>query len=388
MAQKFAGPGAPAPAKMMAARGLAPLTPRDLVSALAALGADPDTQLAQTAQATLAGLPERILEGALRERLHEAVLQALAEVLRGSPRWVELLLTNPATADETVRYLAQHGQERELEIIAGFEVRLARLPGIVEALYMNPHTRMSTVDRVLEFAVRNGLDLHAIPAFKEAQAAILGIKPEPPSEPAPEPAAPEPAPPPVVEPEAEAIDWASRLAPPPPPPPEEALQELAEEQIVALAQERPQDVVAASDEEVELRRSSIAYLLGQMNISQRVRWAVLGNREVRAYLMRDSNRLVASAAIKNPRVTEQEILAAAQSRNVNDEVIRVIAGSRDWTKAYRVRVSLVNNPRCPLPTALHLLRTLRGNDVKALAKNKNVPAVLATAARRLSEEIR
>ena len=135
-------------------------------------------------------------------------------------------------------------------------------------------------------------------------------------------------------------------------------------------------------------RSSIGAILSKYKIPQKIRWAMIGNREVRGYLMRDSNRLVASAAIKNPRVTEQEVIAVSQSRNVNDEVIRAIASTKEWTKSYRVRIGLVNNPRTPLPTALTLLRTLRANDVKALAKNKNVPSTLSTAARRLTEEAR
>jgi hypothetical protein len=123
-----------------------------------------------------------------------------------------------------------------------------------------------------------------------------------------------------------------------------------------------------------------------MTAAQRIRFAVLGNREARNYLMRDANRLVASSAIKNPRVTDQEVVAIAQSRSVNDEVIRIVAGRREWTKTYRIRLNLVNNPKCPLPSALTLLRTLRANDVKAIAKNKNVPTAVSGTARRLSAE--
>ena len=41
----------------------------------------------------------------------------------------------------------------------------------IEKLYMNKSVRMSTADRLIELAVRNGLTL-GIPAFKEAAEAI------------------------------------------------------------------------------------------------------------------------------------------------------------------------------------------------------------------------
>jgi hypothetical protein len=389
-AQKLVGPGAPGPARMMAARGLAPLTPKDLISALAALTVDADESIRKAAEATLVGLPERILLAALGERLHAAVLHRMAERFFGVSRYAELIILNPGVADETIDYLAQRCKERELEIIAANENRLVRFPRIIESLYMNPQTRMSTVDRVIEFAVRSGLELHGIPAFKEAQAAILGIREEAPLI-VPPPPPPRAAPPPPAQ------------AAPPPPPAEPAPRPVAAptpvapvvlagedllsaEQRTVLAEDRGEEE-ASADAEIQ-PRASIQVLLGQMTTSQRIRWACIGNREVRTHLMRDSNKLVAAAAIKNPRVTEQEVMAIALSRSVNDEVIRVIASTKEWTKSYRVRLNLVNNPKCPLPAAMTFLRTLRASDIRALAKNKNVPSVLAQTARRMASEMK
>ena len=401
-ARKFAGPNVPDAAKMMAARGLAPLAPRDLCSVLAFLAYDEAEAVSVAAKKTLAALPERILDGALRDKQHPAVLHAMARSLVSSARWAELLLLNPLTDDETVHFLTAKCEERQLEIIAQNESRLLRAPYIIEALYMNPKTRMSTVDRVIEFAVRNGLELTGIPAFKEAQAAILGLREPlvvpPPLQSQPPAAAPSAAPSSSVA--AGSADWtgpnsqqtsvAQRLATAPNAvvpvmlTPIDTPDSLSAEEVEALASDAPSAEGQTPDE--QKAKGSVHALLVKMTASQRVRWAVLGNREVRSFLMRDSNRMVASAAIKNPRVTEQEVITIATSRSVNDEVVRIIGSTREWTKSYQVRLNLVNNPKCPLPTALQFLRTLRQSDVKLLAKNKNVSSAVCAAARRLSNQ--
>jgi hypothetical protein len=399
-AKRFVGPGVPEPPKMMAARGLAPLPPRDLCTVLAALAFDPIEAVAQAARKTIGALPERILEGALKDKLHPAVLHGLAAEVAKEPRWVELILLNPATDDETVYFLASKTDERQLEIIAQNEIRLIRAPHIIEALYLNPRTRMSTVDRLMEFAVRNGLDLSGIPAFKEAQAAILGIRdlPEEPEEeleeePAAPPAAPHARAPVIPGAPGSPVSLVSpegtHATPAPSTPvapvilqPIDAPTDLAPDEVEALAEERGESEAAANESEGPAK--NIQALLIKMTASQRVRWAQIGNREVRSYLMRDSNKMVAAAAIKNPRVTEQEILTTATSRSVNDEVIRVISRSREWTRSYQVRLNLVNNPKCPLPMAMRFLRTLRSHDIKALSKSKNVSAALSTVARRMT----
>ena len=49
----------------------------------------------------------------------------------------------------------------------------------------------------------------------------------------------------------------------------------------------------------------------------------MGNKEARSLLVRDRNKIVAIAAVTSPKITDNELLAIAQSRNVSDEVIRI-----------------------------------------------------------------
>jgi hypothetical protein len=99
--------------------------------------------------------------------------------------------------------------------------------------------------------------------------------------------------------------------------------------------------------------------------------------------MRDPNRMVAMAAIRSPRITDSEVLKAASNRSVSEDVIRYIANQRDLTKNYQVKLSLVQNPKCPVALSLKYLPLLNVDDLKHVAKSKNVPGALSTGARRL-----
>ncbi|HWP35482.1 MAG TPA: hypothetical protein VNM66_07790, partial [Thermodesulfobacteriota bacterium] len=131
------------------------------------------------------------------------------------------------------------------------------------------------------------------------------------------------------------------------------------------------------------RRASIYRQILNMSVPQKIRLAMLGNKEARAILVRDSNKQVCGAVIRSPRLTETEVVAYANSRNVSDEVLRLIAANRDFVKLYPVRLALVTNPRTPVSIALRQLGTLTDKDIEALTKNRNVPSAVVAAARRL-----
>ena len=76
--RRFADPRGPAPARMMAARGMVPVKGGDLVMLLAQLSADPDSTVSKSAGDTLEGLPENVLLPACQEDLHPAVLHEIA----------------------------------------------------------------------------------------------------------------------------------------------------------------------------------------------------------------------------------------------------------------------------------------------------------------------
>jgi hypothetical protein len=93
--------------------------------------------------------------------------------------------------------------------------------------------------------------------------------------------------------------------------------------------------------------------------------------------------MVAMAVIRSPLMTDTEVVRAAGSRQISEDVIRYIANQRDFTKMYQVRLNLTQNPKCPLGFSLRFLPTLHAEDVKVLSKSKNIPSALAIAARKL-----
>jgi len=149
------------------------------------------------------------------------------------------------------------------------------------------------------------------------------------------------------------------------------------------------DLVEESEEDIgEARRESLLHTIKQMNIAERVKLAILGNREARTILVRDPNRIVAGAVLKNPRLTDMEIINIAQSKTVDEDILREISVSRKWAKIYQVKVALVNNPKTPSHVSLHLIRHLRDREVRALLWNKNLPGVITTTAKRIMQEKR
>src|SRR5207302_11077760 len=81
---------------------------------------------------------------------------------------------NDAVADETVAALARHVGPREVDMIAANEQRLLRHPEIIGAMYLNKKARMSTVDRVVELAVRNHIRVPGLAAWDEIARSLDG----------------------------------------------------------------------------------------------------------------------------------------------------------------------------------------------------------------------
>src|SRR3954464_505630 len=102
--QKHVDPKAPVPLRMMGAKALVPMAPKEMVTALFMLTFDADPAVKETAVKSAAGLPDRILSVALRDETIDAqVLDYYAEVLKAKDEYLEMLVLNAATSDATVQ---------------------------------------------------------------------------------------------------------------------------------------------------------------------------------------------------------------------------------------------------------------------------------------------
>jgi hypothetical protein len=344
----------PAPLRQLAARGVGPgLKAGEALTVVALLSESDDESIAATAKATLAKLPAPLLNGALASDLPPGVLALVAPSYAHDAAVMEKIVAHPALLPETVAVIASMASEVVAELLATNEKRLLAHPEIIEKLYMNRATRMSTADRILELAVRNKIELKGIPAYKEAAIAIGNELVTMPSI--------HPTPDDVLFGETEAFANGASVNP-------------SVEDTHRLDEETGNEVV--EDKFLPLHAR-----LAMMTISQKIRRAMLGTAAERLLLVRDSNRLVAAAAIKSPSIQENEVVRISSSRSVSDDVLRIIAMDREWTRSHQIKLNLVSNPRTPFAFSAKLITHLREHELKALAKSKNVTGAVATAAK-------
>lgn len=356
-AQRILGPEAPAPAKMMAARGIVPgLRPGDLVTVVVALTQADDPKLAETARETLKKLPPPVLNGALGADLDPFVIENLADAHGTNAEVVEKLLRMPRIGGEAVVIMAERATEQIGEIIATNEELLLANPTVIEKLYMNKAVRMSTADRLMELAVRNDIELN-LAAYKEAAAAIKNeLIMEASAEPTPDD-----------------LLFATTDA-------------IAAEHDLAPEDADTHQVDDEGEERIIDKFLPLYAQIAQMTISQKIRRAQVGTAAERLLLVRDTNRLVSAAAVKSPAMRENEAIIIASSRMVSEEVLREIARNKEFTRNYQVKLCLTMNPRCPFSFAARLIPLLRDNDLRQLAKSKNVPGAVQQAARQQLEK--
>ncbi|NOS35271.1 MAG: hypothetical protein GQ522_01395 [Deltaproteobacteria bacterium] len=122
-----------------------------------------------------------------------------------------------------------------------------------------------------------------------------------------------------------------------------------------------------------------------MNVAEKVKAALLGNKEVRDMLIKANNPMISSAVLRNPRITEEELIRVANSREASDQMLRVIAGNKKYLKNYAIKLGMVTNPKTPLHYSLKFINALHAKDLKNIAKSRNVPGAIARAARRIMD---
>jgi hypothetical protein len=341
-AEKYARRDAPRQSRLMAARGALPLAPTELATVLFALMHDPDAEVKSRARESLETLPDNILDPVLTGDVHPALLSHLAHTFKDDEARIEKLALNTATDDHTIAFLATLPCKRVVDIVANNQQRMMRAPEIVESLGSNPLTGRSVIDRILTFL---GMD-----APKEEEES-------------------------ADEPESGEVSISEAEA---------ALRAVLGDELGQFARTLVEESDASDADEVATDETTNLYaLIQQMSVFQKVKLARLGNKEARGLLIRDRNKVVAVAAISSPKISDNEVVSFAQSRNVCDEVLRIIANNRNWTRNYQVKLALACNPKCPQPTAMKFLNFLQDNDLRNLVKSKDVPTAISTHARRI-----
>ena len=379
---------APQPARLAAARGLLPLPQNDLLEVLVALTTNDDAQIATAATETLkAESSEDLLTAASDQDTAPNVLAYLATRPDGTPQLHEATILNTRTPDHALATLAATTPLNSLlELITINQQRLVRSPEIIEAILSNPVCSGEAERRAREtrkefFEKERGARQIADELRARGQTAAAEFF--------------ETAELTTVAGELSVADaWLiaqhievsdadiddSWL-------PAERYEELMSESAAEAAAnaQRVIDNERLELGDVSTERVSLIRRIMFMNTKDRMKLALKGDREARGILIRDSNRVVCAAVVKNPRITEQEIENIAGMRTVADEVLRIIALNRSWVRSYVIIHNLARNPRTPVPTAMNILPRIRTKDLQSLQQNRNVSEAVRRQAYRLTQ---
>jgi hypothetical protein len=125
----------------------------------------------------------------------------------------------------------------------------------------------------------------------------------------------------------------------------------------------------------DAQREMLYQKILKMNYPDKLRLAIFGNREARNLLIRNPVKMISLAVLRNPKITENEVLKCAQQKNLSEDVILAIAKHQKWIKVYQVKLAIVSNPKTPLSVAVNFLTHLHEKDLKALSRDKNISSL-------------
>jgi hypothetical protein len=342
---------APEALRLGAARGALPIPLLDLVALQVRLLRDPSPDVAAAARDSLDRLAPESLVDLLRDPGSDRELvDYAARSGRIAGEGLAVAIAHPAISDATLESLATSGDAETLGLVITNEVRLIRHVRLLALLRANPLLTGGLRRRLAELE-REVIGRVARPA------AVPAAGPESPAD----PAAPLPGADAASDPVAEALPLDESEIPP---------------------EGEPDPNQEYFDEEA-LQRTDAFQKIQRLNVAERNLLAMKGNGEERAILIRDTARVVSQAVLKNPRLSETEIVRFAGMRSIHEDVLRSIASNREWTKGYAVALALVRNPKTPAGLSVQFLARIGTRDLKICAGDKNIPEMVRRQARNL-----
>lgn len=330
--------------------GNLPVPPADLIYALAHAVLQ-ETTFAPKALETFLGMPESLLANAIIGPLEPPDPLGLILMHRKEPALLETALLHESLTAAWVERAVPFLPGSVLEIPLNNQVLWLERPVILDLLELHPEAEYQVKRRVNEFR-REVLRLIPESVLQERLEIIDEV-------------------------EAGRLDRGWSELPLPLELPEDG---AAPEATPAAAE--PLRAAVAQETGVEIPLSLTQRVM-RLRTNQKIMLAIRGGKEERTLLIREANRLIQVNVIRNPRITEGEIAFIAQMRTVNEEVIRIISTSREWTKKYAIVKNLILNPKTPLAISLNFLKRLIDMDLKLLVKDKNVAEILRREAKRM-----
>jgi hypothetical protein len=311
---------APKNVRMLVARGSAPLPPTETLELLVCLLKDSDAEVSATAARTLATWDKEEIAGYLQARdCPPSVLEYFAGA-ETSDSVLQSIIANPASPGKLVQMLALTVPAPLLEKILDNRVRILEFPSILSTVKRNPFATPE-IRRVIQ----------------EIEVEFLGSKKKDYS----------------VE---ESPDLASHT-----------------EQFLLESEILPQDLfLEGLPVDPDAFQAELNKRISSLSVREKIQYALFGNRDIRAVLVRDTNKEVAKSVLHSPKITDNEIESIAAMRGVAEDILREIGNNRAWTRSYGVIQNLVKNPKTPPSISQRLLFNLRARDLMQLSRDRSI----------------
>jgi len=337
---------APDQLRAAAARGALPLPRTVLVRLYIALAEDENEEIRADAARSLDALePESLLEVLGDADCAPEVLGHFANKATNDESLAERICFHSQTPDDALEKLAAAGNGSIIELVLTNQERLLAQPNLLNRLSVNPALQADQRARILEFIERMAR------ASERATETTEEVK--------------------EGDGETEAdFAQAARL-----------LEVDVGELFAASEITDGEEFEMSEDPDIRSAYSRILVL----NAAQKAILAMRGGREERVILIRDSNKLVSLAVLRNPRLVEDDVEFFAKMRNIPTEALRTIGQHREWTKNYAIIIALLNNPRTPPGVSTNFVGRMQNQDLKKIQASRDVPELIRRMAKRTLE---
>lgn len=317
--------------RVLAAQGILPLAPEELIPLQVHLATSDDAFVADAAKQSLLSVNRGVAGAYLSHGAPPEVLRWFA-FEHGDTMLLQAILARRDTPRDLLREIAPGLSADLQEALLLRQDAVLEAPDILDALEGNPRLTPFSRRRIAEYRE------HLVPRERAAPARAVS---------------------------------SAELFPP------EA--ELTEEDLAEIERVRELPPGGESDQRTGLSEHQIRSL----PLPVRLKLCRGASRSLRGILIKDINPNVALNCLSGSAFTEDEIELVAASRMVVDDVLVAISRKREWTARYSVCLHLVKNPRTPVGIAVRFVSRLGVRDLRTLGRDKNVADAVRTAAFRL-----
>ncbi len=316
---------------VMAAQGLVPIPPNELIPLQVMLAQGGDPEVSQAATQALQDLDPRLAAQYLGSEAPPSVLTYFALEIEAAPA-LEAILRRRDIPRQLLVAIAPNLTAELQEVLLLRQDAIREKPAILDALERNPQLSSFARRRIGEYREHLVRTPEASPAVPQ----------------------------PAAERDAE-VDEAASVA-------EAAVAESSKG-------EEPDISDPANLTDVQIRSLPLPL---RMKLSREA-----NTRTLRSILIRDTNSTVALSTLENNNFSEPEIEGVASNRNMKEDVLQAILRNRQWMSKYAIMAAVTRNPKAPINQTLRLVPRLSMRDLRDLRKDRNA----ADAVRKMADRL-